>query len=50
MTSDRPYRQAIPAGDALAELRLHAGTQFDPIVIEAFAAVLASHAESTLAA
>ena len=50
MTSDRPYRQAIPATAALAELRRHAGTQFDPGVVEAFATALAGHAEVALAA
>jgi diguanylate cyclase (GGDEF)-like protein len=50
MTSNRPYRHAIPTGEALAELRRHAGTQFDPGVVEAFAAVLASREEAALAA
>ncbi len=35
MTSDRPYRGAMPLSDALAELGRHAGTQFDPKVVEA---------------
>jgi putative nucleotidyltransferase with HDIG domain len=30
MTSDRPYRRAMSRDDALAELRAHAGWQFDP--------------------
>lgn len=30
MTSDRPYRKALPPEAALAELRLQAGSQFDP--------------------
>jgi diguanylate cyclase (GGDEF)-like protein/putative nucleotidyltransferase with HDIG domain len=50
MTNNRPYRQAIPTTEALAELRLHAGTQFDPGVVEAFVTVLANHAEAALAA
>lgn len=34
MTSDRPYRAAMGATDAVEELRRNAGTQFDPAVIE----------------
>ena len=37
MTSARPYAEAMPSKDALAELRRCAGTQFDPEVVEAFA-------------
>jgi hypothetical protein len=39
MTSDRPYRAQMPQDDALAELRRHAGTQFDPAVVDALCAV-----------
>jgi len=35
MTSDRPYRAAMPVVDAIAELRRHAGRQFDPAVVDA---------------
>nr|WP_103128723.1 HD domain-containing phosphohydrolase [Deinococcus aerius] len=35
LTSERPYKQAWTQGDALAELRRQAGTQFDPEVVEA---------------
>jgi HD-GYP domain-containing protein (c-di-GMP phosphodiesterase class II) len=41
MTSDRPYRLAMSPHDALAELQRCSGTQFDPIVVSAFQAVLA---------
>jgi diguanylate cyclase (GGDEF)-like protein len=41
MTSDRPYQQAMPSEDALAELHQNAGTQFDATVVDAFTAVLA---------
>jgi HD-GYP domain-containing protein (c-di-GMP phosphodiesterase class II) len=39
MTTDRPYRKAMSEDEALAELRRCAGTQFDPAVVEALAAV-----------
>jgi HD-GYP domain-containing protein (c-di-GMP phosphodiesterase class II) len=38
MTSDRPYRKALPHEIALAELERGAGKQFDPAVVEAFIA------------
>ena len=34
MTSDRPYRKAMPHADAIRELAASAGTQFDPEVTE----------------
>ncbi len=40
MTSDRPYRRAMPVDDALAELRREAGRQFDPEVVRSFLRVL----------
>src|SRR5439155_1785883 len=33
MTSDRPYRSALPLDQALEELRQGAGRQFDPTVV-----------------
>lgn len=36
MTSTRPYRKGLPYATAYAELREFAGTQFDPILVEAF--------------
>jgi diguanylate cyclase (GGDEF)-like protein len=41
MTSDRPYRQAPGQSFAIVELGRHAGTQFDPAVVEALTHVLA---------
>jgi diguanylate cyclase (GGDEF)-like protein len=40
MTSDRPYRPAVPVQDALDELHRCAGQQFDPAVVHAFARVV----------
>ena len=34
MTSDRPYRKAMPHAEAVRELAANAGTQFDPQVTE----------------
>jgi putative nucleotidyltransferase with HDIG domain len=36
MTSTRPYRRALPAFHALAEIERCAGTQFDPDIAHAF--------------
>jgi putative two-component system response regulator len=36
MTSDRPYRSAMPVEEALDEVRRCSGTQFDPVVTKAF--------------
>jgi putative two-component system response regulator len=41
MTSDRPYRDAMPAEVARSRLSQAAGTQFDSEVVTAFEAVLA---------
>ncbi len=40
MTTDRPYRKALKAEDALEELGSSAGTHFDPVLAEAFAMVV----------
>lgn len=36
MTTDRPYRRALPQSHALAELERCAGTQFDPEIVRVF--------------
>jgi HD-GYP domain-containing protein (c-di-GMP phosphodiesterase class II) len=36
MVSDRAYKTARPLEAALAELKNCAGTQFDPVIVEAF--------------
>jgi putative nucleotidyltransferase with HDIG domain len=40
MTTDRSYRKARPTEEALEELRACAGTQFDPLVVEAVVTVV----------
>jgi len=40
MTSDRPYRKALDAEVALAELLRGRGTQWEPAVVDAFASTL----------
>jgi putative nucleotidyltransferase with HDIG domain len=36
LTSKRPYRDALPAGEAVSILEEAAGTQFDPVIVRAF--------------
>ncbi len=40
MTSDRPYRRAMPRDAAKRELRQHRGTQFDPHMVDLFLDVI----------
>ena len=46
MTSDRPYRDALTVDEAIAELRRCSGTQFDPVVVDAFLSVLEGRRET----
>jgi HD-GYP domain-containing protein (c-di-GMP phosphodiesterase class II) len=39
MTTDRPYRAALSLDEALAELRAHRATQFDPRVVDCLLAM-----------
>ena len=41
MTSDRLYRRAIGVDAALAELKQHAGTQFDATIVDTFCTAMA---------
>jgi putative nucleotidyltransferase with HDIG domain len=45
MTTDRSYRKALPLEVATGELRKHAGTQFDPAVVDALLAVVGAPPE-----
>jgi diguanylate cyclase (GGDEF)-like protein len=45
MVSARPYRKACTLEAALAELRRCRGTQFDPLVVDAFIQSIESHSE-----
>jgi putative nucleotidyltransferase with HDIG domain len=40
MTTDRPYHRALDRAEAEAELRAHRGTQFAPMIVDAFFRVL----------
>jgi diguanylate cyclase (GGDEF)-like protein len=46
MTSDRVYRKSMSVEAALGELRNHAGTQFDRVVVEAFCNEISLHHSS----
>jgi HD-GYP domain-containing protein (c-di-GMP phosphodiesterase class II) len=49
MVADRPYRTGIDPADAREELIRCAGTQFDPVVVDAFLIALET-SEGELAA
>jgi response regulator RpfG family c-di-GMP phosphodiesterase len=40
MTTERPYREPVTEAEAVEELRRCAGSQFDPMVVEAFCRVI----------
>ena len=48
MTTDRPYRKAMPVEAAIEELKLNSGGQFDPAVVEAFLRILTRHGAQPL--
>jgi HD-GYP domain-containing protein (c-di-GMP phosphodiesterase class II) len=50
MTTDRVYREAMSAEEALAELKQNAGTQFDPSVVDAVDKVVRGYAGEASAA
>ncbi len=46
MTSDRPYRAGMPMGRVIDEIRLFSGTQFDPVVADAFLRIIEREGEA----
>jgi HD-GYP domain-containing protein (c-di-GMP phosphodiesterase class II) len=46
MTSDRPYRKALPYARAREEIVIFRGTQFDPAVVDVFLAIPESEWEA----
>jgi len=48
MTSDRPYRKALPLDVVVRELHAYSGTQFDPVVVQAMLALLEREGEGFL--
>jgi HD-GYP domain-containing protein (c-di-GMP phosphodiesterase class II) len=50
MMTDRPYRKALGLATTKEELRRNAGTQFDPLVVDAFLQILETRGEEFLQA
>ena len=48
MTTDRPYRKGMDWSSALRELQRHRGTQFDPVMVDAFVAAVRKRMENRL--
>jgi putative nucleotidyltransferase with HDIG domain len=49
MTSDRPYRKALPLDVVVRELHKYSGTQFDPKCVEAFLSLLEDEGDAFIA-
>jgi HD-GYP domain-containing protein (c-di-GMP phosphodiesterase class II) len=50
IVTDRPYRKRLTIDIAIAELKKHAGVQYDPVVVQAFLQVLAEKEQRRAAA
>jgi len=48
MTSDRPYRKALPLDVVFTELTKYAGSQFDPMVVDAAVRLLSGEGQAFL--
>jgi putative nucleotidyltransferase with HDIG domain len=48
MTSDRPYRKALPLETVVSELHKYSGSQFDPSCVEAFMRLLEREGEELI--
>jgi HD-GYP domain-containing protein (c-di-GMP phosphodiesterase class II) len=48
MTANRPYHRGIPVQDALSEIQVSAGTQFDPVLAERFCSILRQRSRQPL--
>jgi putative nucleotidyltransferase with HDIG domain len=46
MTSDRPYRKALPLETVVKELHKYSGSQFDPVCVDAFLRLLDREGEA----
>jgi len=46
MTSDRPYRKALPLDTVVRELHKYSGSQFDPVCVNAFLQLLEREGEA----
>ncbi|MDT8902487.1 HD domain-containing phosphohydrolase [Anaeroselena agilis] len=47
MTQDRPYRQAVPAAEALREIAACRGTMFDPVLADIFVSIITAETEKS---
>ncbi len=48
MTTDRPYRSAMPAAEAIKEIERNRGGQFDPAIVDAFLTALSRERRFTV--